>query len=98
MALNGKKKTAPEKQPEEKSWDYEIEVTRAKEFKNAYAFDMKVNGVSIYGCWLRESKKGGNFISFPSYKGSDGKYYSHAWFQITDEVQADIEKQIEAAL
>lgn len=89
MALKGKKK-------EEKTYTYEVEVTRAKEIKGSYAFDMRVNGVMIYGCWLKETKDGNNFVSFPSYKGTDGKYYSHAYFKVTDELQDVIEKGIEA--
>lgn len=96
MALN-KNKKAEEAKAETKT-TYTVKVTRAKEFKGSYAFDMEVNGVMIYGCWLKESKDGRNFVSFPSYKGSDGKYYSHVWFKIEDDVQAEIEKGIEAAL
>lgn len=76
---------------------YDIQVTRAKEVKGSYAFDMEVNGVKIYGCWLKEGKNG-NFVSFPSYKGSDGKYYSHCYFQISDDMEKEIEEKIEAAL
>lgn len=97
MALKtGKKKTE-----DQETINYEVEVTRAKEFtkkdKTSYAFDMKVNGVSVYGCWLQEGKEG-NFVSFPSYKGSDGNYYSHCYFPIDEELQAKIEEQIEAKL
>lgn len=97
MALNTKKKAEDKKAEEKKAQSYDIEVTRAKEIKGSYAFDMTVNGIKIYGCWLKEGKKG-NFISFPSYKGSDDKWYSHVWFEITDELQDEIEKQIEAQL
>ena len=74
---------------------FTVKVTRAKQIKNNVAFDMEVNGVMIYGCWLKETKAGKNFVSFPSYKGSDGKYYSHAFFKISDELEADIEAQLE---
>ena len=80
----------------------EVKVTRASVYKEgAYAFDMVVNGVTIYGCWLKQGTKNGkdySFIDFPSRKGSDGKYYNHAWFNITKEVQDNIEKQIEGLL
>lgn len=92
MALGKNKKETKE------TTTYNVEVTRAKEIKGSYAFDMTVNGVKIYGCWLKESKKGGNFISFPSYKGSDDKYYSHVWFEIDDDTQKSIEDQIEKLL
>ena len=39
--------------------------------------------------------KEGSFISFPSRKGKDGKYYSHAYFRLTQEEQDEI---IQAAL
>ena len=95
MALNKNKETKKTETPET---TYDIEVLRAKQVKETYAFDLKVNGVTIYGCWLRESKNGNNFVSFPSYKGNDGKYYSHVYFKIDEKVQAEIEKQIESKL
>lgn len=91
MALNKTKKP-------ETTETFNVEVTRAKEIKGSYAFDMKVNGVQIYGCWLKETKSGENFVSFPSYKGKDDKYYSYAYFKIDEKTQADIEAQIEKLL
>lgn len=93
MALK-KNKTEEAKKP---AVTYDVTVTRAKEVKDSYAFDMEVNGVKIYGCWLKEGKNG-NFVSFPSYKGSDGKYYSHCYFPISEELKKEIEDQIEANL
>lgn len=77
---------------------YDVKVTRAKEFDNGnVAFDMLVNGVTIYGCWYREGEKNGKdyqVISFPVQKGKDGKYYTHAWFKIEDDVKSDIIAQL----
>ena len=78
---------------------YDVKVTRAKEMDNGnFSFDMVVNGVTIYGCWYLEgtSKDGKDYqmISFPSQKGKDGKYYSHAWFKI-DDVKDDIIAQLQ---
>lgn len=50
--------------------------------------------VTIYGCRIVEGKDG-SFISFPSRKGGDGKYYSHAYLRLTQEEQDEI---IQAAL
>lgn len=94
------------KKSSEEKKSYEVKVTRAKDFskdgKTTIAFDMEANGVTIYGCWYRTAtnKKGEEFasISFPSRKGEDGKYYSHAYFKIEADVLADIEKQIEALI
>lgn len=82
---------------------YNIEVTRAKELENCIMFDAKVNGVMIYGMSYKELQRkdgSGSFvkIDFPSRKGSDGKYYSHAWFKIEDDMIGDIERQIESKI
>lgn len=97
MALSKNKKSA-ESAKEERT--YEIKVTRAHELDNAVMFDMEVNGVIIYGCnykTLLRKDGSGEFIKigFPSRKGSDGKWYSQAYFKITDEMAEDIEKQID---
>ena len=103
MALNTKKKAKTE-ETTNNDVVYTVSVRRAKEITGrnggtSYAFDMDVNGVTIYGCWVQSKKDGsGNFISFPSYKGSDGKYYSHVYFKIDETLQAEIEKQIEEKL
>ena len=56
-----------------------LEVSRVKMWNNGgVTFDLTVNGVKIYGCRVVEGKNG-DFIGFPSRKGSDGKYYSHAY-------------------
>ena len=83
---------------------YDVEITKAKEFDNAIAIDMIVNGVKLYGSYYRtyeDRKKPGEetaFISFASRKGNDGKYYQHYWFPIDDELLQEIEKQIEVKL
>lgn len=53
--------------------------------------------ITIYGCRIVDSKKG-NFISFPSRKGSDGNYYSHAYIQLTQEEQDEIIEAVMDAL
>lgn len=92
-----KKKENAEKQT------YNVEVTRAHEFKSGdISFDCIVNGVTLYGLtYINEDQKRNikkAFISFPSRKGSDGKYYNYCWFNITDEIFSAIEKQIEGVL
>lgn len=74
---------------------YKIEVTRAHQFDNGdITFDMKVNEVSIYGCRLVNGKNG-QFVSFPSRKGSDGNYYSYAHCKLSQEDTQSIIDQIE---
>ena len=72
-----------------------ITVERAHAYKDHLFFDMVVNGVKIYGCRLVEGSKG-TFVSFPSRKGNDGKYYSHAWVQLSEADIKNIVEQIEA--
>lgn len=84
----------------ENTQNYDVKVTRAKEIKEGQvAFDMVVNGVTIYGCWYREGKgKDGNeyqIISFPSQKADNGKYYNHCWFKIEDSLKEDIVAQLQ---
>lgn len=60
-------------------------------------FALTVNGVTVYGCNVVEGKNG-DFISFPSYKGKDGKYYNHVYIPLTDKEQEgillDVEKEL----
>ena len=73
-----------------------IKVTRGHVFDDgSVAFDMEVNGVSIYNCTLREGKNG-QFVSFPSRKAKDGKYYSHCYVKLTEEDTKSIVEQLEA--
>lgn len=84
--------------------DYVVNVLRSKDFSDSsdldtnVAFDMEVNGVKIYGCWLKEGtgKDGKDFslVSLPSTKGKDGKYYSVTWFPISKELVKVIKEQI----
>lgn len=75
-----------------------VEVSRVKQFDNGNVIcDLVINGVSIYGCRVVESKKG-DFIGFPQYKGKDGNYYSHAYIRLTDEEQAKAIEKIESML
>lgn len=78
--------------------EYAVKVTRAYQFDNGnVSFDCVVNGISVYGMTVIEGKKG-DFIAFPQRKGSDDKYYKYVWFEISEELQADIIKQIEKLL
>lgn len=74
-----------------------VKVTRANQVNDTVFFDMEVNCVSIYGCKVVEGSKG-DFISFPSHKGKDGKYYNHAWIKLTDEDTKAIIEQVEESL
>lgn len=85
------------KKKEASNVSIDAKVTRANQVKDAVFFDMEVNGVTIYGCKVIEGKNG-DFVSFPSHKGKDGKYYNHAWVKLSDDDTAAIVKQVEEML
>lgn len=72
-------------------------VTRANQVNDTVFFDLELNGVSIYGLKVVEGSKG-DFISWPSHKGKDGKYYNYAWCKLSDEQQKEIIHQVEKML
>ena len=73
----------------------ELKVTRAHQFDDGtIAIDLEVNGVAIYNAALRDSKNG-MFVSFPSRKGKDGKYYSHVYVKFSEDDIKNIVEQVE---
>ena len=101
MALSKKKtQESPAQEAKGNAREYEIVVTRVKEFDSCFMFDACVNGVMIYGMSYKELQRkdgSGSFvkIDFPSRQGKDGKYYSHCYFKVTDAMITTIEEQIE---
>lgn len=75
----------------------EAKVTRANQVGETVYFDVVINGVTIYGCKVVEGKNG-DFISFPSHKGKDDKYYNYVYIKLSDEQSAGIVKQVEEML
>jgi len=75
----------------------EFEVKNVNQYKDTVFFNLVINGVIIYGCRVVEGQKG-DFISFPSKKGNDGKYYNHAFAALSEEdagkILAEVEKQL----
>ena len=86
-----------EESAEKKTVVSDIKVLRAKEYQNTVFIDLEVNGVRIYGCRYVEGKNG-DFISFPSYKAKDGKYYNHAYVELDEAMVSLIDEQIDKLL
>lgn len=89
--------------PDQPKFEYHVEVLKVTSRKEKKInFNARVNGVTIYGMQYIEyvNKEGqpGSMIVPPSYKGNNGQYYNNAWFPISRELKADIEKQLEALL
>lgn len=67
--------------------NFEVIKARTTKNENIVMFDMKINDVAIYGMMLkhvvRESDgKEFEIISFPSYQGTNGKYYNHVYYDL----------------
>lgn len=88
----GNKKQNPNRPP------ITFEVKRSKIWSNGgVTADVEINGVTIYGCRVVEGANE-DFLSFPSRKGNDGKYYSYAYIHLDaaemKAIIAEIERQI----
>lgn len=59
--------------------------------------DLTINGVQIYGVRVIEGRNG-DFLSYPSRKGSDGKYYNHVYCDLSAEDQGKVLAEIERKL
>lgn len=76
-----------------------FKVLKTRMFKDGtVSFDLLINGVTINGCIVRQTKEGNDFISLPQRKGSDDRYYSIVYFKLSDADQelilSDVEKML----
>lgn len=62
-----------------------FEILKATQYSWGVGFNMVLNGITIYNCTVAETKEGNFFISFPSRKGTDGKWYSYVYFRFSEE-------------
>lgn len=70
-----------------------FKIRRANEYDKTGTifFDLEINGLTVYGCTVAKRKTDDSeFISFPSRKGADGKYYSIVYAALTQEDQDKI--------
>ena len=79
---------------------HKLTVERVHQFDDgSITFNLQVDGfVTIYGCRIYDRKDGKPFISFPARKGSDGKYWNHAFIKLNDDQSEEIAKQVEEKL
>lgn len=83
---------------------YTYTISNVKEVTDTMvSFRLVINGITIYGMKVikYKSKKTGEegmMVSFPSRKGSDGKYYNELTFPMTKEMSDDIIKKVLEAL
>lgn len=85
-----------------KNLDIEVQAVRfVHQFDDGnVSFSLLVNGVWISNMAIINSDKAkdGWFISFPSRKSADGKYYNYAYFFIDDATKAKIGEMVKQEL
>lgn len=75
-----------------------FQIKNPKSFDWGTTFTLVLNGVEIHGCKVGESRDGNSFISMPSYKGKDGKWYSHVYFRFSEKDTDMILQELAALL
>ena len=61
--------------------------------------DVEINGITIYGMAIMANRSTGEaFLSWPSNKGKDGKYYSVCYARLSDSDQEAVISSIYAHL
>lgn len=84
---------------QKKNADHSFAVTAVHQFNDGTVkFNLVVDGfVTIYGCGIAEGQQG-PFVTFPSRKGKDDRYWKHAFCAVPAEDVAKIVQQIDNEL
>ena len=78
---------------------FTTEVSKVRTLKSGDTFfDLKINGVMIYGCKAVESTQYPTFIGWPQRKGTDGNYYNVCSVFISPEDTKAIIDKVQAIL
>ena len=78
-------------------------VDRIKQWDDgSVTFDLQIavapeRYLTVYGCRIAKGRQD-DFVSWPSRKGKDGKYYSHAYLRLTQAEQDAIIARIQEEL
>lgn len=60
-------------------------------FYNGNSYFTIVDDITeVHGCTVKDSSDGYQFVSFPAYKGTDGKWYKHAYIDLNDDETDEI--------
>lgn len=83
---------------ETKTYNHEYTVRRAVQFANKdVLFDLTIDDFTIYDCRVVEGKNG-DFISLPSRKGKDGKYWGIVYKRFSQDETSLILDMVSAVL
>lgn len=97
--MEEQKKGRFSRKPEDRA-KHTFTVDRVHQFEDGtVTFNMTVDRyVQIYGCRIYDGKDDKPFISFPSRKGKDDKYWNHVYCRLSDEAVEDIAAQVYAKM
>lgn len=98
--------TNKKKQEEEKKLPVDIvpegmtlEVDGVKDWESGVFFNLTVGNIfKIYGCKVARTKKGEYFISMPSRKGTDKRYYAHCIVRLSESQTEEVLGMVSDAL
>lgn len=76
---------------------HSFSVERVHVFEDgSVTFNMVIDGyVRVYGLRIYDGRDGKPFISFPSRKGKDDKYWNHVYCPLSPEDVENIARQVE---
>lgn len=80
-----------------KTYNHEYAVRHAVQFDKDVLFDLTIDDFTIYGCRVVEGKNG-DFISLPSRKGKDGKYWGIVYKRFSQDETSLILDMVSGAL
>lgn len=81
------------KSSERKTYNGSINVKNVRVLSdNCIDFGVELDGISLYGLKLVETKDGKRFISMAQTKGRDEKYYNNYYINLSDERKEEIIK------
>lgn len=97
--FNNRSKAEPA--PAESGIIFKVEHVRDWGRNGGISFSLRIEGgpvlVEIYGCRIINGREG-EFVAFPQRKGQDGRYYKHAYVQLTDDQTDEIVSAVYDAL
>lgn len=95
------KKTQENEQQERSYLELQsFELKRVKEARGGVVFfDAVINGITIYGMKIVPKKdQSGDFVAWPSTKGTDGEYHSTAFAFLRPETEQSIMAAVQEKL
>ena len=80
--------------------DHKFIVDRVHQFNDgSITFNMTIDGfITVYGCRIYDGQDCKPFVTFPSRKDKDGKYWNHVYCKLTEAQVEDIARQVEEKL